>query len=171
MRRNGLHFLFQELISYDKKVFMKLKTKRFSSKFRIQRLIESGHETHTHCPSRSSSITLTHKPLNRLGEEGSRNKVVKAKVAQSCPTLWPHGLYSPWNSPGQSSGVCSLFLPQEISPTQGSSPGLPHCRRILYQLSHQGSPADQKRCLEKSKYSLEHLAHTQENAWFTNTLN
>ena len=93
MRRNGLHFLFQELNSYDKKVFMKLKTKRFSSKFRIECLIESGHETHTHCPSRSSSITLTHKPLNRLGEEGSRNKAVKAKVAQSCLTLWPHGLY------------------------------------------------------------------------------
>ena len=27
-----------------------------------------------------------------------------------------------------------------IFPTQGSNPGLPHCRRILYQLSHQGSP-------------------------------
>ena len=26
------------------------------------------------------------------------------------------------------------------SSTQGSNPGLPHCRRILYQLSHQGSP-------------------------------
>ena len=83
MRRNGLHFLFQELISYDKKVFMKRKTKRFSSKFRIECLIESGHETRTHCPSPSSSITLTCKPLN--WEEASRNKVVKA--AQSCPTL------------------------------------------------------------------------------------
>ena len=29
---------------------------------------------------------------------------------------------------------------QGIFPTQGSNPGLPHCRRILYQLSHQGSP-------------------------------
>ena len=27
-----------------------------------------------------------------------------------------------------------------IFPTQGSNPGLPHCRQILYQLSHQGSP-------------------------------
>ena len=26
-----------------------------------------------------------------------------------------------------------------IFPTQGSNPGLPHCRQILYQLSHQGS--------------------------------
>ena len=34
----------------------------------------------------------------------------------------------------------SLSLLQGIFPTQGSNPGLPHCRRILYQLSHKGSP-------------------------------
>ena len=51
-----------------------------------------------------------------------------------------HGLYSPWNSPGQDTGVGSLSLLQGIFPTQGSSPGLPYCRRILYQLSHKGSP-------------------------------
>ena len=34
----------------------------------------------------------------------------------------------------------SLSLLQEIFPTQGSSPGLPHCRQILCQLNHQGSP-------------------------------
>ena len=32
----------------------------------------------------------------------------------------------------------NLSLPQGIFPTQGSNPGLPHCRQILYQLSHQG---------------------------------
>ena len=51
-------------------------------------------------------------------------------------SLWPHGLYSPWNSPGQNTGVGSLSLLQGIFSTQGSNPGLPHCRRILYQLSH-----------------------------------
>ena len=55
-------------------------------------------------------------------------------------SLWPHGLYSPRNSPGQNTGVGSLFLLQGIFPTQGSNPGLLHCRRILYQLRHQGSP-------------------------------
>ena len=55
-------------------------------------------------------------------------------------SLGPHGLYSPWNSPGQNTGVGSLSLLQGIFPTQGSNPGLPHCRQILYQLSHQGSP-------------------------------
>ena len=32
------------------------------------------------------------------------------------------------------------FLLQGIFPTQGSNPHLPHCRKILYYLSHQGSP-------------------------------
>ena len=54
-------------------------------------------------------------------------------------SLWPHGLYSPWNSPGQNTGVSSLSLLQRIFPTQGSNPGLLHCRWILYHLSHQGS--------------------------------
>ena len=51
-------------------------------------------------------------------------------------SLQPHGLYSPWNSPGQKTGMGSLSLLQGIFPTQGSNPGLPHCRQILYQLSH-----------------------------------
>ena len=46
----------------------------------------------------------------------------------------------PWNSPGQNTGVGSHFLLQGIFLTQGSNPGLQHCRWILYQLSHQGSP-------------------------------
>ena len=52
----------------------------------------------------------------------------------------PHGLYSPWNSPGQDMGVGSLSLLQRIVPTQGWNLGLLHCRWILYQLSHKGSP-------------------------------
>ena len=47
---------------------------------------------------------------------------------------------NPWNSPDQNTGVGSLSLLQGFFPTQGSNPGLPHCRRILYQLSHKGRP-------------------------------
>ena len=62
------------------------------------------------------------------------------KVTQLCLTLLqPNGLYSPWNSPGQNTGVGSISLLQRIFPTQGSSPGLLYCRRILYQLSHKES--------------------------------
>ena len=67
-------------------------------------------------------------------------KVAQKKKIQKVvsDSLRPHGLYSPWNSPGQNTGVGSLSLLQGIFPTQGSNPGLPHCRRILYQLSHKG---------------------------------
>ena len=44
------------------------------------------------------------------------------------------------DSPGQNSGVGCHSLLQRIFPTQGSNPGLPHCRQILDHLSHQGSP-------------------------------
>ena len=47
-------------------------------------------------------------------------------------SLQPHGLYSPWNSPGQNTGVGSLSLLQGIFSTQELNPGLPHCRWILY---------------------------------------
>ena len=55
-------------------------------------------------------------------------------------SLRPQELYSPWNSPGQNTEVGSLSLIQGIFPTQRLNPGLPHCRWILYQLSHKGSP-------------------------------
>ena len=54
--------------------------------------------------------------------------------------LQPHELYSPWNYPGQNTGVGNLSVLLGIFSTQGLNPGLLHCRRILYQLSHEGSP-------------------------------
>ena len=64
--------------------------------------------------------------------------ILKVKVVHSCPALC-EPIDCPCNSPGQNAGVGSLSLFQEIFPTQGSNPGLPHCRQILYQLSHKGS--------------------------------
>ena len=60
-------------------------------------------------------------------------------------SLRPHGLQParllcPWNSPGKNTGVGCHFLLQGIFLTWGSNPGLLHCRQILYQLSHKGSP-------------------------------
>ena len=54
--------------------------------------------------------------------------------------LRPHGLYSPWNFPGQNPEVGSLSLLQGIFPTQGLNPDLLYCRQICYQLSPKGSP-------------------------------
>ena len=53
----------------------------------------------------------------------------------SLPGFFVHG-----GTPGKNTGVGCHALLQGIFPTQGSKPGLPHCRQILYQLSHQGSP-------------------------------
>ena len=70
---------------------------------------------------------------------------LKVKVTQSCLTLCdpmdcsPPGSSVHEDSPGKNTGVGCHALLQGIFPTQGSNPGLPHCRRILYQLSHQGS--------------------------------
>ena len=52
-------------------------------------------------------------------------------------SLRPHGLYSLWNSPGQNTGEGSLSLLQGIFLTQGSNPGLLHCKQIRYCLCHQ----------------------------------
>ena len=85
--------------------------------------------------------------MNIIGSLPSLNKMAQNDInmeSESCSvvsdSLWPHKLYSPWNSPGQNTGVGSLSLLQGLFLTQGSNPGLPHCRQILYQLSHKGSP-------------------------------
>ena len=74
---------------------------------------------------------------------------MKVKVAQSCLTLCNpmdcslpcfsvHGILQ-----AKVLKVGSHSLLQDIVSTQGSNPSLPHCRWILYRLSHQGSPAVQ----------------------------
>ena len=79
-------------------------------------------------------------------------KEIRESVSRSVmsDSLRPHRLYSLWNSPGQNTGVGSLSFLQGIFPIQRSNPGLPHCRWILYQLSHMGSP----RVLEWVAYSF-----------------
>ena len=64
----------------------------------------------------------------------------EVKMAQLCLTLCDP-MDCPWNSLGQNTGVGSLSLLQGIFLTQESNRGLLHCRRILYQLSYQGSPS------------------------------
>ena len=67
-------------------------------------------------------------------------------VGQSCPTLCDpmdcsllgssvHG-----DSPRKNTGVGNCSPLQGMFPTQGSNPGLLHCKQILYQLSHQENP-------------------------------
>ena len=79
--------------------------------------------------------------------------------------LQPHGLYSPWNFPGQNTGVGSHSLLQGIFPTQGSNPVLLHCRQILYKLSYQGSPLQNKPS-HKIKNETANLALHLGEIWF-----
>ena len=103
-----------------------------------------GQNHHSPC-SRGPSITFFFFPATLSGAQGQR-KGMKKKESESesrsvvSSSLQHNGLYCPWNSLGQNNGVSSLSLLQGIFPTQVSNPGLPHCRRILYQLSHKGSP-------------------------------
>ena len=74
-----------------------------------------------------------HTPIPEFYKESESHLVVS-------DSLQPHGLYSPWDSSGQNTGVGSRSLLQGIFPTHGSNPGLPICRWIFYQLRHKGSP-------------------------------
>ena len=69
-----------------------------------------------HCRWWLQPWNLRYLPLRR----NAMTNLVKVKVAQSCPTLCGHMDCTPWNSPGQNTGVGSLFLLQGIFPTQGS---------------------------------------------------
>ena len=66
-------------------------------------------------------------------------------VAQLCPTLGdtmncsPPGSSVYGDSPGKNNGVGCHALLHGIFPIQGSNPGHPSCRQILYSLSQQGS--------------------------------
>ena len=69
-----------------------------------------------------------------------REKIFMKQNHMITNSLKPHGLYTPWNSLGQNAGVGNLSILQEVFLTQGSNPGLPVCRWILYQLSYKGHP-------------------------------
>ena len=88
------------------------------------------------CKCKLSQVTT----VRAVSESESRSVV--------SDSLRLHGLYSPWNSPGQNTGVGRLSLLQGLVPTQGLNPGLLHWGRILYQLSYQGSPNGYKGVLK-----------------------
>ena len=72
-------------------------------------------------------------------------------------------LLRPWDFPRKSTEVGCHLLLQGIFPTQGSNPGLLHCRQTLYCLSHQGSPSGD---FNKLKFRTKMLI-----AWVTHSHN
>ena len=91
------------------------------------------------CNATSKNVLIWYSPIFCIS-------TVLCLVIQSCLTLWdsmdcsPPGSSAHGDSPGKNTGVGCHDLHQGIFPTQGSNPGLPHCRQILYCLSHQESP-------------------------------
>ena len=76
-------------------------------------------------------------------------------------SLRPHGLYPTrfhrqWDFPGTNTGVGCHFLLQEIFPTQGLNPGLPHCRQMLLP----SEPPGKSPGIFFLKCSLNNLWHT-----------
>ena len=102
----------------------------------------------------SPGASQSNSAMLHLSAWGSSNCNSASCCAQSCPTLCNHMDCSPPGSsvhgvsPGKNNGLGCHALLQGIFSTQGSSPGLLHCRWILYHLSHQGSP----RILERVAY-------------------
>ena len=86
-------------------------------------------QSQTRLKQLSSSSSSSRKLTSFLSGEGVSQWVSHLVMSDS---LQSHGLYSPWNSPGQNTGVGSLSHLQGIFPTKGWNPGLPHCRWILY---------------------------------------
>ena len=70
---------------------------------------------------------------------------------------------SPWDFPGKNAGVGCRFLLQGIFLTQGSNPGLLHCRQTLYRLSYQESPYKGLEC--KSRKSRNTWSNRQIRPW------
>ena len=98
-------------------------------------------------PTQGWNLHLPHWPEDSLSlAPPEKLCAVLCLVTQLCPTLCDSmdcslpGSSVHGDSTGKNIGVsCHAFL-QGIFPTQGSKPGLLHCRQILYQLSHKGSP-------------------------------
>ena len=76
----------------------------------------------------------------------------RSVLSNSFMTPWTVAHKAPlsWNSPGKNTGVGCHALIQGIFPTQGSNPCLPHCRWILYRLSHEANGLGERDREEKA---------------------
>ena len=125
---------FQTTARRDKKAFLSNQCKEIEENNRMRKtrdLFKKITDTKGTFPAKMSTMK------DRNGMDLKESESESHSVVSD--SLQPHGLYRPWNSPGQNTGVGSLSPLQGIFPTQGSNPGLPHCRWILYQPSHNGS--------------------------------
>ena len=90
--------------------------------------------------------------LSHQGRPASDKCAVLCLVAQSNLTLCdpmdcsPLGFSVYGDTPSKNTEVGRHAFLQGIFPTQGLNPGLPHCRRMLYHISHQGKVKVSQSC-------------------------
>ena len=126
----NLHFAEPEFFlkgSFQKKLLILLKNKQIIKKdleFSPKKVIRYYHNV-CFCHVVCSQAVLSNSVMS--------NSATLQESSLSSPSV--HG-----DSPGKNTGVGCHFLLQGIFRTQGSNPGLLHCRWISHCLSHQGSP-------------------------------
>ena len=118
----------------SRKTFSLLTQVRRAGSFSSFRVDHSGNDGL--CSSNHGSME---ERLRNHGGHGSGSSTRGAQLALPClqlpccseseshsvmsDSLQPRGIYSPWNSPGQNTGVGSCSILQGTFPTQGSNPG------------------------------------------------
>ena len=105
-------------------------------------------------PTKTLAIILCHKIHSIMpipsGQSNHGCNLQKSVSCQSCLTLHDHmdcsqpGSSVHGDSLGKNTGVDCHFLLQGIFLTQGSNPGLLHCRKIPYPLSYQNIVPNEK---------------------------
>ena len=117
-----------------------------------------------------STLASTLMPTVPSNDEKQKRLCALAWVhAESCPTLWSHGLWSArllcqWDSPAENTGVGCHFLFLGIFPTQGSNPCLLcllHWQVGSLLLCYLGSP----RWLMVIQYTKGHLTPNTDLLW------
>ena len=74
--------------------------------------------------------------FQRIASKEKKVKLLSRVRLFATPWTVVYQLLCPWDFPGKNTGLGCHFLLQGIFPAQGSNPGLPHYRQILYHLGH-----------------------------------
>ena len=106
---------------------------------------QTSHPQNRHFLIRAKAHVLLESQQSWLSTALTQEHVCYAWLLNVSNSLWPQGPYPArllihGDSLGKNTGLGWHVLLQGIFPTQGLNPGLLHCRRILYHLSHKGSP-------------------------------
>ena len=95
----------------------------------------------------SADVWVRHAKMGQAWPRSSEPPSIPIDISVShsvmSDSLQPHGLYISLMHAILQARILewvAISFFQGIFPTQGLNPGLPHCRRILYQLSYKGSP-------------------------------